>query len=143
LSPVLASITSSVVVPLIVGLLGGVLGGTLTRVTSRNDVRRDKYADALSALRVLQSLAPNDPSRPAAQARLADLATWLELDGLPVGDAFKDLLAAATAGDNLDTAAAREKFISTARAFSRWTLPQRTFLQYKALRERRRRRGPA
>jgi hypothetical protein len=128
-----ASPISTVVVPLIVGLVGGVFGGLLTRVTSRNDVRRDKYAEALAALSTLQSLAPNDPVRPEAEAKVADLAAWLELDSLPVGAAFKELLAA----DGESAQRARENYIAAARTFSRWTLPQRSLLHVKALLGRR------
>jgi hypothetical protein len=135
----LASTTTfNVVVPLIVGLLGGVFGGTLTRVMSRNDVRREKYADALSALRELQSLPPQHPARVEAEAKVADQANWLELDSLPVGDAFKELWAKTAAGDGGGSRDAREKFVAAARAYSRWTLYERPLLHLKAKRDRRR-----
>jgi hypothetical protein len=122
-----ASLTSGVVVPLIVGLLGGILGGLLTRVMSRNDVRREKYAEALSALRMLNALAPGDPSRPDAEGRVADLAAWLELDAQPVGEAFNELWEKTTEGDDPRIREARKTFIDVARTFSRWKLPQRAW----------------
>jgi hypothetical protein len=131
----LASIASDVVVPLIVGLVGGVFGGLLTRVTSRNDVRRDKYAEALSALSTLQIMSPESPDRAKAEAEVADLAAWLELDSLPVGAAFEELRAKTAAGDE-HSRHAREQYIAAARTYSRWTLPQRALLHLKARRSR-------
>jgi hypothetical protein len=132
----LASIASDVVVPLIVGLVGGVFGGLLTRVTSRNDVRRGKYAEALSALSTLQSMSPESSDRTKAEAKVADLAAWLELDSLPVGAAFEELRAKTATGDGEDTQRAREQYIAAARTYSRWTLPQRAFLHLKTRRSR-------
>jgi hypothetical protein len=125
----LASIVSSVVVPLLAGLGGGVCGGLLTRVATRNDVRRDKYAEALSALSTLRSMSPESPDRAKAEANVADLAAWLELDSLPVGAAFEELR-------REDSRRAREQYIAAARTYSRWTLPQRAFLHLKTRRSR-------
>jgi hypothetical protein len=105
-----------------------------TRVTSRNDARRDKYAQALSALRVLESLPTDDPSRPQALARVEDLADWLELDSSAVGHAFSQLAAAVKNGKPSGTQA-RKQYLRTARAYSRWTLLRRWRLQFIAWRK--------
>jgi hypothetical protein len=134
LRKVLASVTDTVVVPLLVGLLGGVVGGMFTRLTSRNDARRDKYAKALSTLRALESLPLSDASRPQALAQVDDIAYWLELDSTAVGHAFKQLVAATTSPAKSGEEQARDRYIRTARAYSRWTLLRRWRLQFNAWR---------
>ena len=127
------SSVSDIAIPLITGIGGLVLGSGFARVTGRNDVRRQRYADALTAFERLSSQAgtPGD-----AKQQAAEIGHWLELDSVPVSNAFQDLLrrAAAQPPDTRAIDAARERYVAIAHAYSSWRLPQRFWLQARTKR---------
>jgi hypothetical protein len=127
---VLAASTSSIVVPLITGLLGGVIGATLARISSRNDLRRDRYAEALSALRSLEQVAAGHREASSAAKPVYDLRDWMLIDALPVGNAYAVLVEKTNAeqqqADELEQA--RLNFLEAARVYTRWTLHKRALL---------------
>jgi hypothetical protein len=132
---VLAASASDIVVPLITGLLGGVIGATFARITSRNDLRRDRYADALSALRSLEEINTEHRAASAPAKRAYDLRDWMLIDALPVGNAYATLVAKTNDGaQREELKEARLNFIDAARAYSRWTLPKRALLHVRAVR---------
>ena len=126
----LAVSASQIVVPLITGLLGGVFGATFTRVTSRNDLRRDRYAEALSALRALEGISAEERATSRELQRVYDLRDWMLIDAKPVGNAFERLVDKAKAGH---TATEEEFaiFMNAARAYTRWTIHQRALLHLR------------
>jgi hypothetical protein len=130
---VLAASTGDIVVLLITGLLGGVIGATFTRITSRNDLRRDRYSEALSALRAFADVEAQQRAASPEAKKVYDLRDWMLIDAEAVGTAYATLVDKT----NTETKAneveqARLNFIEAARAYSRWTLHKRAFLHVKA-----------
>jgi hypothetical protein len=126
------STVTSIAIPLFAGIGGLAVGAGFSRVTSRNDQRRTRYADALSALDRLTSNPDEE-----AQRTVGDIGNWLELDSVPVSNAFKRLHKASfpTPSGEGQIAKARDHFLDVATKYSSWRLPQRLWLQ---ARERRR-----
>jgi hypothetical protein len=97
-------------------------------VTSRNDQRRQRYAEALTAVESLRAAQDVDAAaNEKLQRRLREIGDWLELDSVPVSNAFKLLVRDVAAGR--PAAEAREHFVDVAHKYSSWRLPQRLWLQ--------------
>jgi hypothetical protein len=130
---------AGIAIPLITAFGGLVVGAGFGRVTSRNDLRRQQYADGLSALDKLIA-APDDAEVAAgAQARLVEAGNWIALDSVPVSNAFNSLVreavnSSAPALDG-DVKAARLAFIEAARKYTTWRLVQRFLLQARTKRQ--------
>jgi len=116
---------ASTAIPVITGVAGLVIGAGFSRVTSRNDKRREQYAEALSALERQSPVTE-------AQRSVDEIANWLELDSVPVSNAFKHLCEAysSPAPDReAQVKQARARFVDVAHKYSSWKLPQRLWLQ--------------
>jgi hypothetical protein len=131
---------AAVAIPLITGIGGLLIGAGFTRVTSRNDQRRNQYAEALSAVESLVASSGEDAvAVEKAQQRVVEIGHWLELDSVPVSNAFKVLLrdaSASPANSRTKVAEAREHFVDVAHKYSSWRLPQRLWLQARTKRLR-------
>jgi hypothetical protein len=130
---------AGIAIPLITAFGGLVVGAGFGRVTSRNDVRRQQYADGLSALDKLIA-APDDAEISAgAHSRLVEVGNWIALDSVPVSNAFNSLVRVAVNSSapalDRDVRAARLEFIQAARLFTTWRLVQRFLLQARTKRD--------
>jgi hypothetical protein len=129
---------AGIAVPLVTGIGGLAIGAGFARVTSRNDQRRQRYADALSALDRLIAATHDAAAAAEARWRVAEIANWLELDSVPVSNAFKVLLrearASAVPESEPKVKEARKRFIEDARKYSTWRLSQRFLLQARTKR---------
>ena len=129
---------AGIAIPLITGIGGLLIGAGFARVTSRNDQRRQQYAAGLSALDKLTTSPPDSSAAANAQWAVVEIGNWLELDSVPVSNAFKLLLretqASSTPESDAQVAAARERFIEAARKYSTWRLTQRFWLQARTRR---------
>ena len=128
------SSVTGIAIPLITGVGGLVTGAGFARVTSRNDQRRQQYAEALSALEGLVASTDKDAAAAAeANRRVVEIGNWLELDSVPVSNAFKALRDEANAGPAASSEAKieqeRARFVDVAHTYSSWRLPQRFWLQ--------------
>jgi hypothetical protein len=127
------SSVTTIAVPLITGIGGLLVGAGFSRVTSRNDQRRQRYAEALSAVEELRASADADAAAIAeTQQRVTEIGHWLELDSVPVSNAFIDLRRAAIARPDHGSStfsSARERFVAAAHAYSSWRLRRRFWLQ--------------
>jgi len=75
---------ADIAVPLVTGVGGLLVGAGFSRVTSRNDQRRQRYAEALSAFESLLASADEDAGAvEKARRRVDDVGHWLELDSVP------------------------------------------------------------
>ena len=132
------SSVTDIAIPLVTGIGGLLIGAGFSRVTSRNDQRRQRYAEALSALEELIASCDEDAAAvEKARRRIVEIGHWLELDSVPVSNAFKLLLRKARtrpapAGKTI--AEAREYFVDVAHTYSSWKLPQRLWLQIRTKR---------
>jgi hypothetical protein len=123
----------AIVIPLVTGIGGLVVGAGFARVTTRNDVRRQRYSDALAAFEHLLAEA-RDGTGPSEQAKrdAAELGYWLELDSVPVSNAYRTLIRTAAARplpDEEAIATRRGRFVDVAHAYSSWRLHRRYWLQ--------------
>ena len=129
------SSVTAIAVPLITGIGGLLVGAGFSRVTSRNDQRRQRYAEALSAVEELAATVDVDAAAMTkAELRATEIGHWLELDSVPVSNAFLVLRREALArpgrdGRTFDTA--REHFVAVAHVYSSWRLRQRFRLQWR------------
>jgi hypothetical protein len=83
---------ADIAIPLVTGIGGLLIGAGFARVTSRNDQRRQQYAAGLSALDKLTASAEDASAAAEAQWRVVEIGNWLELDSVPVSNAFKVLV---------------------------------------------------
>ena len=129
---------AGIAIPLVTGIGGLLIGAGFTRVTSRNDQRRQQYAAGLSALDKLTASADDASAAAEVQWRLVEIGNWLELDSVPVSNAFKVLLretqASPAPGSDAKVGEARVRFIEAARKYSTWRLIQRFWLQKRTKR---------
>lgn len=129
---------AGIAIPLITGIGGLLVGGGFARVTSRNDQRRQQYSAGLSALDRLTGRHEDEAAVAEAQCRVVEIGNWLELDSVPVSNAFKMLVretgTSAAPGSNERVLEARVRFIEAARTYSTWRLPQRFVLQARTKR---------
>jgi hypothetical protein len=124
---------AGIAIPLVTGIGGLLVGGGFARVTSRNDQRRQQYAAGLSAL---DRLAAGDEDQNAvaeSERAVVEIGNWLELDSVPVSNAFRLLVhetrASSAPRTDPKVLEARVRFIEAARMYSTWRLPQRFLLQ--------------
>ena len=82
---------AGIAIPLITGIGGSLIGAGFSRVTSRNDERRQQYAAGLSAIDKLTSSATDPSAAAEAEWRVVEIGNCLELDSVPVSNAFKSL----------------------------------------------------
>jgi hypothetical protein len=129
---------ADVAIPLITGIGGLLIGAGFSRVTSRNDQRRQQYAAGLSAIDKLTPRAADPSAAAEAEWRVVEIGNWLELDSVPVSNAFKllqrETQASSTPKSDPKVAAARLRFIEAARKYSTWRLTQRFCLQARTKR---------
>jgi len=129
---------ADIAIPLITGIGGLLIGAGFARVTSRNDQRRQQYAAGLSAIDKLTSGATEPSAAAEAGWCVIEIGNWLELDSVPVSNAFKllrrEMQASSTPESDAKVAAARVRFIEAARKSSTWRLTQRFWLQARTKR---------
>lgn len=124
---------AGIAIPLVTGIGGLLIGAGFARVTSRNDQRREQYAAGLSALDRLTACREDATAAADAQWRVVEIGNWLELDSVPVSNAFKVLVretrASPASRSDAKVEEARARFIDAARKYSTWRLTQRFWLQ--------------
>ena len=129
---------ADIAIPLVTGIGGLLIGAGFARVTSRNDQRRQQYAAGLSALDKLTASAEDASAAAEAQWHVVEIGNWLELDSVPVSNAFKVLVretrASPAPGSDAKVGEARGLFIEVARKYSTWRLTQRFWLQARTKR---------
>jgi hypothetical protein len=128
--------STDIVIPLIAGLGGGVIGATFGRIPARNDVRRDRYASALTAFRALRVELRAGGEAKAAEEQAWTIAEWLVMDTKAVGNPYLALIAETRKAGGHPSEAAIDAYLTAGRAYTRWTLYRRPWLYLKAGRTR-------
>ena len=124
--------STDIVIPLIAGLGGGVIGAMFGRISSRNDVRRDRYADALTAFRAFRAELQAGSEARAAEQKAQDLADWLVMDSRAVGNPYLALIKETRKTNGHPTDTAIDAYLKAGRAYTRWTLYLRPYLYFNA-----------
>jgi hypothetical protein len=118
---------------LLSGALGGLVGGGVvagaSRIWTRNDARRDHYANALAAwLTLNKARAVADDQQRDADERAVTEQAWMNIDSPPVSTAYKKLR---EAKNDADKTSALDEYVKAAQAYTRWTLIKRLTLWCK------------
>ena len=124
--------STDIVIPLIAGLGGGVIGATFGRISSRNDVRRDRYATALTAFRAFRAELQAGGEAKAAEQEAWNLADWLVMDTRAVGNPYLALITETRKTGGYPSDLAINAYLTAGRAYTRWTLYRRPGLYLNA-----------